>query len=157
VSGTPSTFSLSSIPGTYRSLHIVVSGVLSATNDIYMQYNGDTGNNYTRQYLQGQGSSASAGQSSVGIAQAPACNFNGPGAANVASTCVVDIDLYAGTTFVKMAMARIAEVQGNTFGSLNTAVQSHIWNSTAAITSVLFAPVAGTWEPGTSVSIYGIQ
>ncbi len=55
-----STVSFSSIPGTYTDL-VIVMGVISTSNTghyVYLQYNGDTGSNYSTTILTGTGSSA---------------------------------------------------------------------------------------------------
>jgi hypothetical protein len=55
----------SSIPGTYTDLVLVVAGTLTTgTENIVMQFNGDTGSNYSVTSLLGDGSTASSFRSS---------------------------------------------------------------------------------------------
>ena len=55
---------LSSIPGTYTDLILIVDGTTSSLEDITVQYNGDTGNNYSITYMSGSGTAAASGRQS---------------------------------------------------------------------------------------------
>lgn len=57
-------YTFSSIPGTYTDLIVVVKGDGSANTNGLMQYNGDTGTNYSMTALYGTGSAAFSARSS---------------------------------------------------------------------------------------------
>ena len=59
-----SSVTFSTIPGTYTDLVLVVAGTSAATNGNEMQFNGDTGNNYSFTLLYGTGSAAVSSRNS---------------------------------------------------------------------------------------------
>jgi len=154
------TITFSSIPGSYRTLRIVFTGAESGASSAsaYMQFNSDTGSNYSRQYLFANGASPSSGQD-ISQAQAPIAFIASTSAfSNAATMATIDIDLYAGTTFKKFATATQGTVSQATLASaIGVQTESFFWNSTAAITSVTLGMTSNNFVAGTSVSIYGIN
>jgi hypothetical protein len=137
-----SSVTFSSIPSTYRNLRLVISGRCSAsqTDDgVYLQFNSDTGANYSRQYLVASVASLSAGQSvssSSGLAIGDvSC---GTALANAAGSSIMDIPNYSGTTFLKTAVGTSGGVSATGgAGGIRVFTFSGFWNSTAAINSIL--------------------
>jgi hypothetical protein len=63
-SGGSSSISFTSIPATYTHLQIRGISKMSSGASLYMQLNSDTGSNYARHYLNGNGSTTGAGANS---------------------------------------------------------------------------------------------
>ena len=146
-----------SIPQTFTHLQIRVFGRDGGSGfpqDIYMRFNGDSGSNYSRHRLIGDGSSASAlGQTSVsyiecGLAPVAATT------ANVESATIVDIFDYANTNKNKT----IRSLNGlDVNGSGYVGLFSGAWLNTAAITSIEIGFASGVAVAGNNFQLYGIQ
>lgn len=154
-SGGSSSITFSSIPQTYTHLQIRATARSSTAGTqvfLYPQYNGDTGNNYTIHYIQGNGSSAGA------TAYAPtAGNFaiDTPAAsanANVFGSAVIDILDYTNTNKYK-TMRSLTGYDNNGSGFVD--FMSGLWTNTAAITSITIS--GGTIVQYSSFALYGIR
>jgi hypothetical protein len=159
VSSPGATVSFSSIPSTYNHLEIIETAANSGSTavDIYMQFNGDTGAHYTRQFLNASGSSVTAGQN-ASTAQAAIANVPGTGApSGNADTAIITIPLYAGTTFLKNAYSAHMDVAGSSVGALAAAVSGFQWSSNAAITSIVLGGLSGNFVAGSTFQVYGIN
>jgi len=133
----------SSIPGTYTDLILVVNGTSTATNGNEMQFNGDTGNNYSFTLLYGNGSTATSSRNSnISFAYAGRTNTN-------QSVSITQIMNYANTTTYKTVLTR-----ANSNGDIVMANVS-TWRSTSAITSLVYA--GATFNSGTVFTLYGIK
>ena len=133
----------SSIPGTYTDLILVVNGTSTATNGNEMQFNGDTGNNYSFTLLYGDGSTATSSRNSnISFAYAGRTNTN-------QSVSITQIMNYANTTTYKTVLTR-----ANSNGDIVMANVS-TWRSTSAITSLVYA--GATFNSGTVFTLYGIK
>lgn len=155
-----SSITFSSIPGTYTDLRISFTGILtsgSSGDSLAIRFNGDTAANYSRTFLQGDGS---AGSSSRATAQEYGLIGQQIGRFNP-SFAGVDIFSYAGSTF-KTFLSQGAEV-GTSGGSGqygDVVCWVNLWRSTAAITSVQIAPRYGglaVFDIGTTATLYGIK
>jgi len=145
-----STVSFSSIPGTYTDL-VIVMGVISTSNTghyVYLQYNGDTGSNYSTTILTGTGSSAVS------------TRFNGRTNFNIdyyatpnteISNRIVQIQNYSNTTTFKTGLVRANRAGGGTDAMVG------LWRSTAAITSILVTHDTAQFATGSTFTLYGIH
>jgi len=140
----------SSIPSTYTDLVLVSSAGYSTgggNGTINLQFNGDTGTNYSFTYIQGNGSAASSGRGSsttIGVAaQADGSNL-GSFAAN---TC--QIMNYSNTTTYKIAITRANA------DTVATQAWVSLWRSTSAITSLTLTG-AYSMAIGSTFTLYGI-
>jgi len=147
-----STLDLTSIPATFTDLRLVVIG---ADNDslgynIRLQYNNDTGNNYSFTDLRGDGSSSNSLRVSND-------NYIFAGSMPASSTipflATLDIFSYAGSTF-KTALVT-SSTDANDSGSSRRLVG--LWRSTSAITSIKLISNGGTYTAGTIATLYGIK
>ena len=154
-SSSQATVTFSSIPTTYRDLLIVVRGRSNraGTNndEVRLQFNGDTGNNYeyarTGRAISSAFSDGNATQGSAWIGSISAATST----ANLPGLVEATIGDYNGTTFHKVVNGgSTAGGSGDTF----TAKQGAIWRNTAAITSVVVLMVS-TFVDGSVVSLYG--
>lgn len=135
----------SSISGSYTDLVVVIAGSSSAGGTIIVQYNGDSGTNYSWTYLNGNGSSASSGRvtSYAGYGLGEIRTYQG--------NAIAHIQNYSNSTTFKTALCR-----ANTASDY---VQSAValWRSTSAITSINFTVASSTFASGTTFNIYGIK
>ena len=138
-----SSVTFSTIPGTYTDLVLVVAGTSAATNGNEMQFNGDTGNNYSFTLLYGTGSAAvSSRNSNISFAYAGRTNTN-------QSVSITQIMNYANTTTYKTVLTRASSNGDIVMANVST------WRSTSAITSLVYA--GATFNSGPVFTLYGIK
>jgi hypothetical protein len=160
--GGETSLTFSSIPSTYKHLQIRFSARSTRTNsspgseNLNLQFNGDTGANYALHFLRADGSSAFAG----GQANASQININNAviasGSSNtlVYSPGIIDINDYSATTKNKT----VAALGGYDFnGSGRVALSSGFRNSTSAITSITLQIDGQQFASGSVFSLYGIK
>jgi hypothetical protein len=162
VSGTGSsgTITFNNIPQNYKHLQIRSlaktddSASPSTGNNILIQFNSDSGSNYARHSLLGDGSSvqaaASASSSSPRIA---ICTNSGTGLTNVMGVSVIDIHDYASTTKNKTVRG-FTGTDAN--GSGQVRLTSVLWNSTSAITSLSLYISGVNFTSSSTFALYGI-
>lgn len=144
----------SNIPPSYTDLVAIIFGrsddASASWRDTRIQINSDSGANYSRTSLWGNGSTAasprnsnefsfyvasiSAGQSSSGTFGSGICHFNS----------------YSNTNIFKTML-----FSGSRGDSVWRTV--NLWRSTSAISSLRFFPNVGNFIAGTSISLYGIK
>jgi hypothetical protein len=141
--------------GSYTDLILIVgSATFSANSSFYMQYNSDTGTNYSSIRLTGNGSAASSSRTtSVNGAQIGAADGQ---SSSVMQTCIVQIQNYSNSTTYKTAIARWNRSDAEVAATLS------LWRNTNAITSIeIYGGFAnGTknsnMQTGTTLTLYGI-
>ena len=143
------TVTFSSIPSTYTDLVVVFTGQqtpATTANGAYFTLNNDTGNNYSRTDIDGDGTTASSGRST----SAPYIQnivFK-----NVQNTTIINIFNYANSTTYKTILSRT-----NTSNQSVNAIAG-LWRSTAAINRIDFAiQSAQSFTAGSTFTIYGIK
>ena len=144
--GGASTITFSSIPSTYQHLQIRCA-VLTTAGGINIQYNSDTGSNYTYHQLYGTGTSALA---NAGTSQtAGFIGYNNAAGSNP-TAIVCDILDYQNTN--KYTTHRsLAGTDVNGSGGALTFF-SGLWLNTAAITTI---NIKGTFAQYSKFSLYG--
>jgi len=148
--GTATTsYTFSSISGSYTDLFLVVSGTLSNADSLYLRFNGNTATNYSRTFMLGNSISATSSRDSTinGIA------FGSLGTTQ--SHATASIMNYADTNYYKSTIGRYGlAINGQAAAVVGT------WRSTAAITSITVLTI-GTFAPdmqvGTTLTLYGIK
>jgi len=148
--GSSSSITFSSIPSTYKHLQVRMSAI-NSSGSLYVRANGDTGSNYSRHYLYGNGSAVAA----AGAASSNLIYLN-PNGGNTTSPQggIIDIHNYTSTTQYKTVRGFIG-VDMNGSGSVWLA--SGAWLSTSAITSLTFAFDANNILTGSKFALYGIK
>jgi hypothetical protein len=149
VSGTPTSYTFTSIPQTFTDLVLVVNAkITSGSVNFAMQYNGNTGNNYCFTRLYADGSSALSSR-----AGSVPDNYMGDVLSSVWSNNIISIQNYANNTTYKSGISR-----SNSTGS---AIQfwANNWISTFdPITQIKVYPTGGnTLSVGTMMTLYGIK
>jgi hypothetical protein len=153
LSTSTATVTFSSIPGTYTDLILITDGTAAATNGtngLKLQFNSDTGNNYSTTFLYGGGASASSGRSSnasfIAVARADTTQSNG----------ITHIQNYSNSTTNKSVLSR-----GNVAASGQfplAIVYVGLWRSTAAITSMTISHENSVnFNSGFTFTLYGIK
>jgi hypothetical protein len=141
---TPSV-TLSSIPATYTDLVLVVSAT-NPTNDsgLLIQFNSDSGSNYSDTSIYGNGSSA------ISFRSSNATGMNAGRTDTGISTNIINIQNYSNTTTYKTVLTR-----GNDSALVIATVG--LWRNTAAITSItVYDQNARNFSTGSTFSLYGI-
>lgn len=144
-----------SIPSTYTHLQIRSIAKSSTTaGRIDIQFNSDTGTNYANHFLDGTGSSVSAGAETsngkISIYYLMTASTN----ANMFSGGVIDILDYKNTNKYKTLRALVGNDQN---GSGDITLQSGLWQNTNAITSIKLTPQTGNLAQYSSFALYGIK
>jgi hypothetical protein len=140
-SGTSVTFS--SIPSTYTDLILVVNGKSTEATGVSLQFNGDTGSNYS--WIGAFGSSgtttSSGGNNVTGLNMGV---FYTSQSANI-----IQIMNYANTSVNKTVLSR-----ANNFG-FSISMRVGLWRSTAAINSIKVE--CSNYQPTSYLTLYGIK
>jgi hypothetical protein len=149
-SGGSSTITFSSIPSTYKHLQIRIHDMPSASHNITMQFNSDTGSNYSYHNLSGNGATVTSN------ASAPDTLMYLPGT-SAASThplaVVCDILDYADTNKFKTVRA-LGGVDNNGDNAGVIAFRSNNWRNTSAVTTIT---LSGSFAQYSSFALYGIK
>ena len=147
----------SSIPATYEHLQLRLNASTSYNNTsapsyIRVRFNGDSGANYSFHRMTANNTSI-AGAGATGQAQgsvtgpanlSPAANFGG---------MVYDILDYANTN----KNTTMAGVAGSGTSAPVVGFNSVLWDSTAALTTILLTSSSGDWRRGSEFTLYGLN
>jgi len=148
--GGASSITFSSIPSTYTHLQIRGISKMSSGASLYMQLNSDTGSNYARHFLNGNGSTTGAGGNSSFT------NMFVGTTANATSTFganVIDILDYANTN--KYTTSRsLSGADANGSGFLQ--FMSGLWMNTAAVTTITITGDSN-FDQYSQFALYGIK
>jgi hypothetical protein len=140
------TVTLSSIPATYTDLVLVVDATITSGGDNFLlNFNGDTGTNYSVIRFDGNGSTASSTR---------AVNQTVLQCAGVGTTrqnIIINIHNYSSTNTHKRTLTRYNDPSGSVCLRLNS------WRNTAAINSILISTSGSTFASGSSFTLYGIK
>jgi len=140
-----------SIPATYTDLRIVFVGTSTAATGLRMQFNSDTGTNYSRTTLTGDGSGvyAQRGTNITFISLGVNDNLN----TTTPTMRCADIFSYAGSTNKTVLTEESSDLNGS--GGVVRGVQ--LWRNTGAITSISLNVSGTTMKTGTTATLYGIK
>lgn len=152
--------SLSTYAADYQHLQIRIAVRASGSanfENLFMRLNSDTGSNYARHVLIGNGSSvsssASSSQSTINLGPVPAGNAQASG---IFGAAVIDIlDPYeTKNKTIRTLFGKHSPTGGETFVGLS----SGLWMNTTSLTTVLLYPeFAAGFLTGSRFSLYGIK
>ena len=146
------TVTFGSIPQTYTDLILVHSTQVTGNVNAWMQFNSDTGTNYSITLFEGNGSSAASGrannQTRIQLDSTAYPTF--PSGSAFAPN-IVHIMNYSNTTTYKTVLAR-----SNNSAS-GVGLFAGLWRSTNAITSIALIAGAVNFSVGSTFSLYGIK
>ena len=143
------TVTFNSIPSTYTDLIIVINGAANASANGQIQFNGDTGNNYSYTFLTGDGVSATSGRATS--TSRILLNYYGYFDTGYSTNMITQVQNYSNTTTRKTVLSR------SNNASNGTAAVVGMWANTAAITSVTITTGSSTFTAGNTFTIYGIK
>jgi hypothetical protein len=145
-----SSVTFSSIPATYRDLILVVNGSHSNQSYSRMRINGDTGSNYSAVDMKGNSNGAT---SATGTYTTIDIIWNEI-TSNSQYLSTVNLMDYSATDKHKTLLVRAKGTASN--GGLSTFADSWRWANTAAITSLNLYASTGTYNVGSTFSLYGV-
>ena len=152
----------SSIAGTYNQLILYMVAAVSdsaLTQNLLVQFNGDTGSNYDYEYHYGNAASGTdvvAGTDATTSILVPFL-IGATAPANSAAAIRLEFPGYAQTTFKKTLNAQAGAQSGTSAGSFYTSTSTGFWRSTAAITAIkLFENGGGNFVTGSVFTLYGL-
>jgi hypothetical protein len=148
------TVTFSSIPQTYTDLVLIVSNVKHSfggsdtVRDNLVQFNADTGANYSITFMYGDGTSAGTIRNN----NISAVNTDYPmTSATTGGLIIANIQNYSNSTTYKTVVQR-------TITPTRASAYVNLWRNTAAITSMVVGASSGyTLSAGTIITIYGIK
>jgi len=163
--GSSGTITFSSIPSTYQHLQIRFVGK-TTTNDsnvrLFIRLNGNTGSNYARHSLNGDGASVSAAggssQTSMVLSLTGGGTIIGSLPANVVGAGIIDIHDYASTTkntTIRAFSGVDTNNDANATGLIN--LDSGLFNDTSAINSITLYVDGLNFATTTQFALYGIK
>jgi hypothetical protein len=143
------TISFSSIPATYTDLRLVFTGTVTAASSLRLTFNSDTGANYSRVAVRGNGTDA-------GIFLSTNANFLSFHNQNLSTTIpqfyTFDILSYAGSTNKTLLSTTSQDLNGD--GTV--LVSAGLWADNTAINTITFTNSVSTFAAGTTATLYGI-
>lgn len=143
-----SSVTFSSISGSYTDLVLVVSGKrdTGSADDFLVRFNGDSGSNYSRTFLYGDGTTAASGresnQTSAKLLYMDSTNWT--------ATTLVFFN-YSNSTTYKTAMNR------TNLPGVVTSTNVALWRNTAAITSISITASSNNIASNSTFTLYGIK
>ena len=160
--GSSGTITFSSIPSTYQ--HLQIRALMKDTNssgigtgNMLIRFNSDTGSNYARHSLAGDGATTVVSGLASQTAMISGDSVAG-GSSTIANThgvAIIDIHDYASTTKNKTMRIFSGADFNSTQGYVN--LVSGLWMSTSAVTSISFVLSANSWTTTTQFALYGIK
>jgi hypothetical protein len=145
-----------SIAGTYTDLVLISNHFMAAQCTVGMQFNSDTGSNYSTTALRGNGSTASSGRESSGPAIQNTLNdiARNPNVANAVT--IWNIQNYSNSTTYKTVLLRHNNATSDAAG---VGANVGLWRNTSAITSIRLLATSSTqnFKTGSTFTLYGIK
>ena len=139
---TQSTITFSSIPSTYTDL-VLVTNILDSNGYSVMRFNSDSGNNYSRTWMYGNGTTAGANRGS----NISGLDLKAATSGSELPVCTVHIMNYSNTTTYKSVLIRQA------YASNEVAAYVGLWRSTSAISTIT---ITNNILTNSTFSLYGI-
>jgi hypothetical protein len=134
----------SGIPQGYTDLVIVFNGTSASSHTAGLQFNSDTGSNYSNTYLLGESGATASGRASNTTSSSQFYPNTTIG------TAVINIANYSNTTTYKTILTRWSNTDNYALANVG------LWRSTAAINTVLLTGNGTNFQTGSTFSIYGI-
>lgn len=156
--GSSGTITFSSIPSTYTHLQIRYIGRVTnsdTADNIFIQFNSDTGSNYAWHYLQGDGASTAASgassQSKILSGRVSAATA----ASDIMGAGVLDLLDYANTN--KYKTLRTLTGQDRNGGGV-IVMTSGLWQNTSAVSTITITNGSATnFTTSSHFALYGIR
>lgn len=139
----------SSISGSYTDLVLVINMKGSTANYPALRFNGDSGSNYSRTILSGNGSTA---VSARGTSETAAnINYNSiSSSSDFNYNSITHIQNYSNSTTFKTQLTRANQAASGTDAIVT------LWRNTNAITQIVCITNTGDYASGSTFTLYGI-
>ena len=160
LTGTAASVEFTSIPATYEHLQLRISGRQnisgSAGGALRIQFNGDTGSNYSNHTMQTYGGTSLNADGYTGFAYVyQAGRLTGPTVdAEFYAATIIDIADYANTNKNTTFIGLTQSIPG---GSGYLSFYSALWDDTAAVTSILLYSASDDLVADTTMTLYGLN
>lgn len=156
-SGGAATVQFNGIPSGYKHLQIRMTtraSSASTSDNVSLQFNSDTGSNYSWHYMYGAGSGTPTSAGSAPTSNIFALQTTGStAAASTFGVAIIDLLDYSSTTINKT----IRSLNGYDLnGSGYVFFQSGNWRNTSAISSITFGSTSG-FAQYSSIALYGVK
>jgi hypothetical protein len=158
-SGGSSSITFSSIPSTYK--HLQIRGIArsdqasTGQSALWVQFNSDTGSNYSWHRLYGNGSSAAAGAGTSTTWMLAGIGAYASNPANEFGASVIDVLDYQNTSKYKTVRGLTGEDEN---GAGYVGLHSGLWMNTAAVSTITIQPGSPyNWVQYSSFALYGIK
>lgn len=139
-----SSVTFSSISSTYTDLILIFNGKGGTSGNITFQFNSDTSTNYSASIIYGDGSASGA----VSVTNQTTMNIGSVGTDWTTNT--FSIMNYSNSTTYKTVVGRYSR-------SDEVGAKIGLWRSTSAITSIVVSKSSGTYDVGSSFTLYGVK
>ena len=153
LSGNATSYTFTNIPNTYTDL-VLISSALGQTGVSFieiLQFNGDTGNNYSNTFAGGYVTSSGSNRNT----NAPyifVAHLSGWFTTGIPMTGITHILNYSNTTTNKTVLSRGGSP------ATDSAIMAGLWRNTAAINSIKIALQSNTnLQAGSTFTLYGIK
>ena len=148
------TVTFSSVPQTYTDLVLVtVFATATINEDLAVRFNSDTGSNYSRTHLRGNGSTASS--STATSQNLLLLDVDSSGSTlNTGLQTVTHFMNYANTSIQKSVLSRSGTLGGSYTG---TSLIAGLWRDTTAISTIGLFCTSGNFVSGSTFTLYGIK
>ena len=144
LTATNSTVTFSSIPSIYTDLVLIVNS-LGTGAYFSIQVNGDTGTNYSRTRINGNGSTVTSARN-ASASDIPVDDLS----STVREISILNFQNYSNSTTFKTIVFRQNLTTGNTGATVG------LWRSTSAITSISIFTNSSTFAVDSTFTLYGI-
>jgi hypothetical protein len=145
---TVSSVTFSSISSSYTDLVLVCSPLTTAAAAIQIRFNSDTGTNYSRTFMSGNGTTATSSRAS----NQDQNSISYSGANTTPYTAITHFQNYSNTTTNKTYISRSSSASDEVITYVG------LWRSTAAISTILLFPSSsGSFTSGSTFTLYGIK
>lgn len=154
-SGGAATMDFTSIPSTYTDLVVKHSTRYTSNGDAstYIRFNTDSGTNYQRRLMYGDGSTFGSGGGAANLGYGGAVGLSTMTANSFASNDIY-IPNYTSSSQKSFSVEGASETNDTTAYIL---ISGNYWTGTAAINSITLFPSGGNFVQYTTATLYGIK
>lgn len=158
LSATATNVTFAGVPSGYKHLQIRAttrSSESAGVGGLYLQFNGDTGSNYSWHRVYADGSSAQAGSGTSTTWMLPGISSTTTNPSNMFSSSIIDVLDYASVSKNKTIRALTGKEEN---GSGYIGLHSGAWfNSSSTVTSLTIVPFNGSWQQYSQFALYGVK
>jgi hypothetical protein len=140
------------IPQTYTDLILVMSDIDVQIDNMGIRFNGDTGTNYSRTRIIGDGSSATSARNSN--QNYLYCGYKDSGGTSEPVNHILQIMNYSNSTTYKSALNRYSTRNSSGY---NVIGEVYLWRSTNAITQIDIYSGNANFSTNCKFTLYGIK